>query len=162
MKKLGFIVLLIAAVGLSAGCQDFKKASAKLKIFKEPAKEEEKPLVEFVENADLAKVILKPERKPLTISRDPFKPLITKEMAAAGDLDNKIIPTGQEQALEDVVLIGVVKLGEESRAYFKTGDKTGVFKIQDKIRGFTIEEINIDSVVLKSGDRKIVKKRGKK
>lgn len=156
MKK--YFICLLAVSVLSMGCQDLKKTSSKL--FKEPAKEEEKPLIEYIESVDLAKVILKPERKPLKISRDPFKPIIAKD--SDDEMAGEIIPIGQEQALEDVVLVGIVKLGAESRAYLKTDSKTGVFKVQDKIRGFAIVEINPDSVVLQSGDRKIVKKRGKK
>jgi len=116
------------------------------------------PLIKFVESPQLAEVILKPPREIMGVSRDPFGPLIADEIT----LPAKTVSAKLENNdLRDLIFVGLVKFGEEYFAYLKTGVKTGVYKLQDKVGNYAIEQIDANQVVFKSGENVIVKKRGK-
>ena len=137
---------------LAAGRAPFAKKSAPV-----PAAVQQ-PLLPVMDSPDLAKMILKTERKPLKVSRDPFKPIVTRtgeEQSTGGDSSLYT----EEDNLDDVILIGVINFDGTLRAYLKTKSKTGVFKIGDKIRGYSIESIRTDKVVFKSEKNEVVKKR---
>ena len=157
--KISAKIFVIPMLIMLTGCDVVKNlALGRSPFAKKPAPVPvEKPLITYMDSADLAKIILKPERKPLTISRDPFKPLIDKPVEFNPNDPNS--PTTIEDNLEDVHWVGVVKLGDELRVYLKTQEKTGVFKVGDTIRSYTITHIDIHEVIFKSEKNEVVKKR---
>ena len=163
MKKNWMIYLVIPSIIFLAGCDALKNmALGKPPFEKKTAAPAPEKSFEYIQSPELAKVILKPQRKPLTISRDPFKPLITKEMVNQNqeDMDKKLSSlTTLQDTLDDVILIGVVKFENQFRAYLKTDSKTGIYKPRDKVRNYVIQEINYDRIVFKFGNNEIIKKR---
>ncbi len=159
-KKWMIYIVVILLVSLT-GCDVLKNMALGKPLFQKKtaaAPVEEKPLIEYIQSPELAKIILKPEKKPLSVSRDPFKPLIAEEINAQGQ-DNSVSPLAEPANLDDVALIGVVKFGSEVRAYLKMSNKTGIFKVGDTLRNYVINQIDSDRVIFKSGNSEIEKKR---
>jgi hypothetical protein len=145
MKKIIPVMLMIT---LMAGFP-FTKATAQLP----------KPVVQYVQNLELAKIILRPQHKELLVTRDPFNPII----APAPKLNSFDRRSGAatKGQLDDVLVLGIVKLDQDYRAYIKFGDKTRVVSVQDTVGKYTITDINMDQVVFRSGNKEFIKKRGK-
>ncbi len=128
------------------------------------ATETQKPLVEKVEDLELAKVILKANPKILAVKNDPFKPITTKNafdptaniVMNPADLSNQVLA----DAMGNVNVVGIVRMDQDYRAFITTSDKKGVYKAQDKSGNYTIERIEPTQVVFKLGENEIVKKRG--
>lgn len=140
-------------------CLSFTGCSEPKEVVVTPTENKEKAL-EYVQNPELAKVILKPQQKKLSIAKDPFKPIMQYFMGVGGQEAKKNgLPTGKSGA-EDVIFIGVVKMGDDARVFLKTADKSGVFKVQDKVGKYTLDSIGLNQIVLKFGDVVVIKKRG--
>ncbi len=155
MRRVSLTYLVVLLVAMSSSCSKPKAKAL--------PREEKKAMVEIVDNPQLAKVILRSEKKPLQIIKDPFKPILSKTPTFMPGQENTQAPSesGQTEA-QDVILIGVVKMEDEFRAYVKTGSKLDVYKVQDKIGPYTVLSINIDQMVLQIGDtQRVVKNRGK-
>jgi len=152
------ITITIVALFLTAGYSSAKAMA-----------QEQKPFADYVQSLQQAEEILKPERKMLMVTHDPFEPIIVmptrnEAIAAGAKLNNKPAavagkPPGDD--LNDVRVVGIVRLDNDFRAFVFVGDKPRVVNVQDKIREFTIVNINMDLIVLNSGLKRIIKKRGK-
>jgi hypothetical protein len=140
MKDALSITILVAV--LSAG---YLSADVMAQVQKLP--------IEYVQSLDQARDILKPQGKPLIITKDPFKPII---MPAKKGIIAKPV-----DILSDVKVLGIVKLDDDYRAFIRVGTKERVVSLQDTVRKFTIIDINMEQVVFKSGNRTVIKKRGK-
>ncbi len=165
IKRLVIYFIVYALTGTSLGCGDILKVSSgKNKESAAAVVPAESLLLQPIDSTELAKILLKPKRKPLTMSRDPFKPLFQKEyLPISSDDINANTPINQSQnILEDIILVGVIKMGEESRVYLKSNLKSGVFRPHDKLGEYNIERIDVDQVVFKRGDNEFIIKRGEK
>ncbi len=125
--------------------------------------QEQKPLLEYVENLQQAKNILRPDRKWLMITRDPFDPIIVVvPRDPVGRVNgHPAAAVAPDDQLNDVRVIGIVRLEKEYRAYVAVGTKYCVVNLKDTIRQFHVTTIDMDQVVFKSGSKEIIKKRGK-
>lgn len=165
MKKenLKIWMVLIPVVFLF-GCNDLKDTFDTLTGKPKEEVKAPEPVVEKIDSLELAKIILKPEIKEFKITRDPFSPLITKEMVEEarkkkGELGS---PVASDEAMNDVFVMGVIKIDDEFRANIKVGNKTAMYKKDAEIRGFLIDSIDVERVVFKSGKKEVIKQRGKK
>ncbi len=145
MKKSFLVITIITLFFLIQGCDrlPFKK--------KEPPAP--KAEIKRIENTELAKVILKPQREKLNLDRDPFKP-ITSSASAVG-----YTPTGETE-LKNVKILGVTKINDEFRALLNVNDKKGVYKVDDMVDQYKITEIMKDQIMLSNGSQTITLKRG--
>jgi hypothetical protein len=151
MRNRCLVCMMMVTVVASSGCQQSKHQALLI--------EEKKPFVQYVESPQLAELILKPKGKKFLMSRDPFEPITTKEGMRFTDLGGASAQ-GADNPVDNIVLVGVVKLDTEYRAFLKFHNKSGVFKVQDKIEDYVIKDINLDQIVLVYEGREIVKKRG--
>src|SRR5665213_2957687 len=101
MKKIIPIILIIALI---AGFP-FSKATAQYP----------KPMVQYVQNVELAKIILSPPHRELLVTRDPFNPIIAPEPKFTSYAKQSV--TAAQSQLGDVLVMGIVKLDQEYRAY---------------------------------------------
>lgn len=147
MKKILFIVLSLGVLGY--GCDKI----AKLTVVEEQKPVEAVVLVPRVNSPQLAKLILKPQRTKLDVSKDPFKPLYV-ETSSTGSSDAVRI------GASDIVFLGVIKSDNQYLALLKSNAKKGIYRINDKIASFTIEAIQNDKVILNDGIQTITLKRG--
>ena len=145
MKRNILITILILSL-MGVGCNRVAKIM--------PLKKEAPaaPAVKKVESLELAKLILKPKKVEIDVSKDPFKPLINKEKEPLNSME--------VYNPEDLQFLGVVRVGEEYSALLKNEIQKGVFRIDDKIKDYTIVNIEETSVVLSNGNKTITLKRG--
>jgi len=115
-------------------------------------KEEPKPAVNRIANPDLAKMILVPEREKLQVARDPFKPLFDRT-----SVDVKPAPVRREKL--DVTFVGAFKVEGQARALLQVDGKKDFYGIQDKIKGYIIESIDMDEVILSNEENQMTIKR---
>ncbi|MCA9394386.1 MAG: hypothetical protein KC900_09305 [Candidatus Omnitrophica bacterium] len=146
MKRL---TLTMMTVLLAAGCD--------LAGFKTEAKPVvAKPVLEKIDDEQLAKLILKPKKAAIDVTRDPFEPLIQEERKSpvfAG------IPQ-QGQDLKRFKFLGVFKENDEYVAFLKSGQDKGTYRKDDKLKDFTITKIGPDEVILTNGEQTVTLKRG--
>lgn len=150
MKRL--ISILSILVFVSAGCDVYREA------MKPPAPPAPAPVtVKRVEDAALAKLILRPQRERLDVPRDPFAPLIPPEPLT--DEQGGVV-AAVEADFEGWTVSGIVKSGDGYLALLKNKDGRGLYRVQDQVQGFTITEITAEQVVLSQGKKRIILKRG--
>ncbi|MGE0268218.1 MAG: hypothetical protein AB7S78_07170 [Candidatus Omnitrophota bacterium] len=145
MKRLIYLAIIIL---MFTGCDLVQKKSKKTTVVK-------KPTLDKVDDLNLAKIILKPERSDISVTRDPFKPLIQEE-----EKQTVVRNTIGNQELKRYKFLGVAKVNNEYVAYLKSGAVKGTFRKDDKLKDYTITEIGPDEVVLSNGDQTITLKRG--
>ena len=152
------LIIILAGCSQAKNLKDFfEKKSAGIMDKKQEA--EESVLVK-IEDLDLAKIILKPEMEKRVISRDPFKPIITKPGRIIVETPLNV---ADEEFVRNLTVLGVVKVGEEYSVLLRTAEKTSVFQKYDMIHQYTIQEIDKDHIVLRNRDnRVVVVKRGEK
>ena len=160
MKNAKVLILLLALILPLSGCDRIKDFINQKKVEKEQEQkaldEQNKPAFQKVEDIELAKILLKPQAKKLSISRDPFTPII--RTADAGSDDS--FPESIDEVLNDIKFIGVIKQGDNYRALLRVRSKQGVFRQNDKIQNYTIQEIHMDRIVLSNGEKTKSIKRG--
>jgi len=149
MKRV-LIVFLIAGGFVSGGCE---KIVQQFFPHKKQPEATLKPAIQRIENPELAKLILKPQRPKLDVSRDPFQPLVSSDQMLWVQGDG-------EYALGEWKFIGMVRMDDEFWAYLRSDTQKGTFKVNDKIKDYTIEEIQKDRVVFNNGEKTITLKRG--
>lgn len=111
----------------------------------------------YVEDVELAKIILRPKRHNLSVKRDPFEPLIKpKEMLDTMPIDQQ----REEDVLRGLEYLGLVRVGEKNSVLLKTEKGKGVYRINDKVGQLTIAEIHEDHIVFEKNDRNFKLKRG--
>jgi len=147
------VYMLMGLIVVSTGCQK----QSHQRFLMTPAA---KPGIEYVQNPQLAEMILKPKGKQLLVSRDPFKPIFTKEEMGYPDFMDVATNQGPNLSTNDIVLVGVARMDHEYQALIKYHDKSGVFKVEDKVENYVIKDINLDRIVLTDGNQDIIKKRG--
>ena len=146
---------LILGLGLLAlsGCAQGGEEKAGQPAISDAAPQ---PLVEMIDSPQLARMILKPVKKELPVSRDPFAPLINpkKEKVTA--------PAAVRDAaqIEDLSFLGVVRIDEEYLALLADRFEKGVYRVNDTIKGFTIVDIQTEEVTFSNSVRTIKIKRG--
>ena len=155
MKRQLIIFLVLYCAFVVSGCQFLKDMALKGKKY--PPVEAAESIPNMAEGLDLAKVILKPEVERRVISRDPFKPIITETKEEAA-----VVPANNIESIGDLSLIGVVRTGDEYSALLQTSSQKGVFQKYDMIHRYIIEDIAMDRIVLKDGNKTIIVKRGEK
>lgn len=146
MKRL--IALCLVTV-ICAGCDlaDFTPKSKKVVV---------KPTLEKIDDTQLAKLILKPEKAAIDVNRDPFQPLIQEEKKAS--VFAGIPPQGQD--LQRFKFLGVFKENDEYVAFLKNGQDKGTYRKDDKLKDFTVTKIGPDEVILTNGEQTVTLKRG--
>jgi hypothetical protein len=152
MKK--FNLLVCALFLVTIGCDPSRVPLTKKPVVSDTTDD---PLIERIKTPQLARMILKPQKAELKVSRDPFTPLFTsKEEAKANS------PQVNETAspIEDLIFLGVVRMNEEYLALLKDNLKKGLFRVNEKVKDFTITDIQEDEVTLNNGVRTIKIKRG--
>jgi hypothetical protein len=145
------VVIFILCLTMTWGCIQFQELSS-TKAKKSSVAEPEIPKVD---SPDLAKMILRPKRSQLDISRDPFMPLIGKNE----------LPIGLESCVDnlaDVSFLGTVKVNNQYLALVAHNKGKDVYQIQSQIRNFTITAIEENEITLTNGTKEIKMKRGVK
>lgn len=148
MKALSFFILAFCLT--LAGCLGFPGVSP---IVKNPPQEDETLVV--VQSPELAKMILRPKKGPIDVSRDPFHPLmdnIKLNDCFSISVDN----------LTDVCFLGTVKVNGKFSALVADSKGKDVYQLQSRIRNYTITSIEEDEITLTNGDNNIKIKRGTK
>lgn len=135
MKNACVIVILIIVAILGLGCSSKQMTALKDKLVQP---QEEKPVtIKPLEDVELAQTILMPRPYELSLSRDPFKPLVGKQAA------------GQEAATEqDISLIGILSRQQQSVALLEVAGETNLFRVSDKVGKYTIKAIEAQRVLL--------------
>lgn len=142
------LITLAMIVLIFTGCDLVEKKTKKTETVK-------KPSLEKVDDLQLAKLILKPTRAEINVTRDPFRPLIQEE-----EKQTLVRNTIGNQDLKRYKFLGVAKVNDEYVAYLKNGAVKGTFRKDDKLKDYTITDIGPDQVVLSNGDQTITLKRG--
>jgi len=148
MKRKFIIVIILFSISFG-GCEQAKKLASN------KGRKEVKPKAEQVESPELAKLILKPSRDRLNVSRDPFKPLNWEEYSSepiAKDIDT--------YEMMGFRFLGVARVAGHYVAFLKSSIERGTYKIDDVINDFTIKNILSDRVILSNGEQTITLKRG--
>ncbi|MFP4472644.1 MAG: hypothetical protein ACLFPX_02065 [Candidatus Omnitrophota bacterium] len=118
--------------------------------------QEDQRVVERIEDPRLAKLILTPKEYRVDISRDPFKPLISREK----NMEKKSDP--QSEAIERMEYLGSVQFGDDVQALLKSQTQTGVYRSGDVIGPYTIDSIKVDEIRFShrdSGEAVVLKRR---
>ncbi len=111
-----------------------------------------------IEDVQLAQIILKPKRHKLTITRDPFEPLIKSK--GSDGIGRSIEQLKEADALKGMQYLGMVKVGEDTSALIKTQDKKEVYKVNDQVNHLTITAIEEDVITFTQGSKTFKLKRG--
>lgn len=113
-----------------------------------------------VNDEDLAKMILKPKKETIDVSRDPFTPLgqqfnqpLQQVVVAEDDAAREI----KKYKFE-----GVAKMGEEYIAFLQSGKNKGAFRIKDDVIGFKIKNINENEITLTNGEEIVTLRRSER
>ncbi len=162
MSPFKSIFLVVFLVVFIAGCSQTsaKKSKAKSKAATSSAQTGNTPASPVIEDTHLAKVILKQDNKPLSVNRDPFKPLLQKDLATWQEINKDLVRGDTQDNLSDIKLMGVIKIGDESKAYLMVKDKMSMYQVKDQVREYTISKIDRNEVEFKSDTNIVVKKRG--
>ncbi len=116
-----------------------------------------KPKLKKVDDLNLAKLLLKPNKADIQVSRDPFEPLIKEEPKNTKVMVRKKPRTNE---MRQYKFLGVAKVNNEYVAYLKNGAVKGTFRKDDKVKDYTITEIGPNQVTLSNGDQTVTLKRG--
>ena len=138
----GFIIFYLSGCDWLMEIYGIKKRNPSSSKQSQPAAE--KLAVPEIKDENLAKFLLKPDRKPVEISRDPFKPLITVKASVK-----------KEEVHVDIVLLGIVKLNNNYTVILRSKSKKGIFKVGDDIEGFKVAEITQNHVILNNGEKNL-------
>lgn len=152
-KRCGRMLIFALLVFVTSGCDVVKSFQ---KIEQESVLADETPqLVELIDDEMLAKLIIKPKKFELNVTRDPFKPLEkflhSKEDAA------ELTP---DEIIDGMEYLGVVKINSHYSAFLKTKNAKGVFNISDRVNQMEITDIQENYVLLKKGNKTYHIKRG--
>lgn len=143
MKKILVLILLASVVFLNSGCKQIKKP------FVQPREKE--PTVKPVESIELAEVLLKPRPQRITLSADPFMPLV-------GDLS--LVGTEEIELTSDAQLkvVGILSRHEEPLALLEIPTGMAVLRQGDKIGKYQVKKIEPQKVILeKEGQISVLK-----
>ena len=146
MKKLIYIFLV---TGICSGCD-------LVNVKPEPKPLVTRPTIDKIEDEGLAKLILKPKKVAIDVTRDPFRPLIQEEKR--NPVFAEIPQHGQD--LKRFKFLGVFKENDEYVAFLKNGKKKGTYRKDDKVKDFTITKIGPNEVILTNGEQTVTLKRG--
>lgn len=149
---LALVFCLAAILGLS-GCDG-------ISFMTDKSKNDQDSLLTVipVDDPQLAKLILKPQQRPVKVSRDPFKPIYEWNDKR---VEAKIVEP-VKQRFDDLTYIGMMKMDTQSIALLKTKDKKVMLKMNEQFRGYIVTEISNTQIVLSDGVAKITLKRGTK
>jgi len=149
--KLLIIMMFAVAVG---GCDQIDSLVLKTTKSKRDVKKVEKK----IESADLAKIILKPKKRKMTVQKDPFKPILYQSHHSTAKKKSRKFHDAS--SIKDFKFVGVVKVNNEYLALLKKGNERGIFRKNDKVKNFTVTRIKDDRVILSNGIQTITLKRG--
>ncbi len=160
MKHLKKIILLILLVTTLTSCDwlmDLYGIRKKRNKSAAVLEQESTEIFPQVESTELAKLIIKPTPKPLRVERDPFKPLLEKKSKIVrGDQGLEV----QDDMLENVDFLGVVRIGNNFSALLRTSETKGAFNLGENVGSFKITEISQDYVIFTKGEKTYKIKRG--
>lgn len=146
---------VLAAIFL-VGCNPFN--AFKLKTEAKSASEIEKSTSVPASSDDLefAKLILKKDRKPVNIKKDPFAPL---RKASEKKPTAKNSAPAEENAVEGIEFLGVGGMDKNVGALLSSPQKKGLVFVNETFQGLTVVSINENEVTLKKGDQVFTIKR---
>ncbi len=164
MKKITLLLTIMMIISL-AGCD---KPNAIESMFKNGSQKQQTvaenvPAVSptaIVQDVQLAKIILKPERHKLSVTRDPFEPLIKPKNFDA--TANSVEQLQEMDALKGMEFLGLMKVGDIYSALIKTEKTKGVYKVNDQVNQLTITAIEEKSITFTKGSKTFKLKRGDK
>ncbi|MCA9407978.1 MAG: hypothetical protein H6755_07515 [Candidatus Omnitrophica bacterium] len=153
-NKISILSVLIAVLCI-CGCDNIAFMKSYYKQQKEIKEKAKEPVISFIDDTDLAKIILTPKvNKDFDFSRDPFQPL------GKGNYMSAFTSTADTN-IGNVAYLGIVKIGDEFSALIQTENNKGVYKINDQVNNkVTIIDIHEDYVMLEKGDEQYKIKRG--
>ena len=143
---------LILATGVW-GC-DYLKNNKIMNKKANPTESED--ILKKIESPVLAKLILKPARYKIDISKDPFEPLIQED-------DTPVIVDMKTERIinpDDYKFIGIVKINGEPLVLLNVKEKRAIYKLNDEVDSFVISNISNEEVILKNGKKILILKRG--
>jgi hypothetical protein len=152
MKEI--VIVMAVFVFAFSGCSKVREAKVRSQ-----KKEQQAPLIEKIDSEELAKLILKPKRAKLDVSRDPFRPLKGAEGYARAFGPGAVHDTTEIQGYQ---FVGVARLNNDFVAFLKGDKKKGTFRKDDMIKDYTIKDIQEDRIVLSNGVQTVTLKRGDK
>ncbi|MCM8756795.1 MAG: hypothetical protein NC817_02015 [Candidatus Omnitrophica bacterium] len=141
--KVFVLLFLLFFIITDTGCKKVNKTTRVTK------RTDKRRIVYLSETDELVKSIMRLQPYDFKFSRDPFKPLL------GGSLSRLNVNIGDE-----IKIIGVVRLEGIPYVFMETPFKKGVFKKGDVIGEYTIDDIEINRIILKKGDEKLVVKLG--
>lgn len=113
----------------------------------------------LVKDVELAKIILKPKHRPLTVTQDPFAPLLAGSEGDPFSVDNNQL---DQEITKDVRFLGLVNMGDKPYALLSVDNVNAVYKINDQIKRMVLAEIHQEYIVLKRDSKMIKLNRGDK
>lgn len=157
MKNLIWIHMMCASLVLT-GCDQINALTHR------KAKDQKSPVVAAVtanaqvDDVQLAKIILKPKRHKLSVTRDPFEPLI-KPKNSDGTVQS-VEEIQQADTLKGMHYLGMVKVGNDISALIKTEHAKDVYKVNDEVNLLKIKTIEEDSITFSKEGKTFKLKRG--
>lgn len=145
-------ILIVSLVTLTTALPEISLAQTR--------KADNADLDELVAPEKLPEIIGRPKQEKITVSRDPFAPLIKTqppaEVAKAAEEERRMdVFKGMEYA-------GVIKWGERYSAYIRTDSGKEVYQINDRVGDWTITDISEQIITFKNGDNTYQLQRGDK
>lgn len=150
------IILIVFFLGTSfAGCDFYRDIGKNFLFPKTPSPEvTETKTVSPAEECELAKLILKREKKPISIKKDPFEPLIRpKEGPGSGAAPGQTVEASDELIVDSVEFVGVGGMGDKVGVLLRSPVKKGLFFVNDEFQGLTIIDITENEVTVKKGQK---------
>jgi hypothetical protein len=156
--------LLIITFGLmTALCGCDLNEVTKLMDFKLPKKAAVVELSvnneKVVNDVELAKIILKPKHRPLSVTQDPFAPLLVSSQDNSLSVENDQL---DQDITKDIRFLGLVNMGDKPYALLSVENVNAVYKINDQIKRMVLAEIHQEYIVLKRDSKMIKLNRGDK
>lgn len=138
------LAILLGCDGQQFGAAQKTERAATAKVMAIPS----------VDDFELAKMLLKPRKYDLDVSRDPFKPLMVETVN-----QSPVEPDLDVVNIESMKYFGVVRLNNENAAFLKSNVSRGIYRVNDEINGFTVTQISDEEVVFSNGKRTITLRR---
>ena len=148
--KLKIICLILLGTSV-AGCDFYRGIGKSFPFPKTLAVEVAETTADpTAEEFELAKLILQREKKPISIKKDPFEPLIRpKEVPVPG----QTVEAVDELVVDSIEFVGVVGMGDKVGVLLRSPVKKGLFFVNDEFQGLTIIDITEKEVTVKKGQQ---------
>ncbi|MCM8773602.1 MAG: hypothetical protein NC820_02550 [Candidatus Omnitrophica bacterium] len=134
------LLFLLFFIIIDAGCKKVNK------IAKVTKRREKRMIVYPSETDELVRSIMRLQPYDFKFTRDPFKPLIGGGSSSRLDVNIR----------DEVKIVGVVRLEGIPYVFMETPLKKGVFKKGDVVGEYTIDDIEVNRIILKKENEKLV------